>query len=342
MVINDVIFNADLSNILSKLRYDLAIRSILLFQDGFKESGNNIMVQCPYHKGGQESKPSAGFLKTNGTFHCFSCGETHSLPEVISNCFGYDDGGVYGWKWLLKNFVSIEVEERGDVVLDYSRDNNIHMDSTNYVSEEELDSYRYIHPYMYKRKLTDEIIEKFDIGYDKNTECITFPVRDINGRTLFIARRSVNYKFFNYPEGVEKPLYGLYELIKYSIPYPDEVEPKVLDSGILSFEWQGFNVFPNEVIVCESMLDALTCWVYGKYAVAMNGLGTELQFKQLRELPQRKLILATDSDEAGMKARKRIKENVKNKIITEYILPKGRKDINELSKEEFDNLKEVM
>ena len=73
----------------------------------------------------------------------------------------------------------------------------------------------------------------------------------------------------------------------------------------------------------------------------MNGLGNELQFKQLRNLPCRKLILATDNDEAGMKARKRIRANIKNKIITEYILPYGKKDINELSKEEFDRLEEV-
>lgn len=55
----------------------------------------------------------------------------------------------------------------------------------------------------------------------------------------------------------------------------------------------------------------------------------------------RKFILATDNDEAGMKARKRIRANVKNKLITEYMLPEGKKDINELSKEEFDNLIEI-
>lgn len=30
----------------------------------------------------------------------------------------------------------------------------------------ELDRYRYIHPYMYKRGMTDDLIEKFDVGYD--------------------------------------------------------------------------------------------------------------------------------------------------------------------------------
>ena len=349
MIINEVMFNASLNEILVELKAQLNANKINLFRT-FKDSGNNIMTECPYHKGGQERKPSAGFHKDTGVFHCFTCGETHSLQEVISNCFGKDDYGVYGWNWLLKNFLTIGVEERKDVRLDLERDtidrvndidvsnagsiinsNNVGRRSdksniTNYISEQELDDYRYIHPYMYERKLTDEIISTFDIGFDKDTESITFPIRDIHGNTLFVARRSTKVKWFNYPSGAEKPLYGLYELY-----YTCSVSHGLLIK----------NTEIVDVIVCESMLDALTCWVYGKYAVALNGLGNELQFKQLRELPCRKLILATDNDEAGLKARKRIRQNVKNKIITEYILPKGKKDINELSKEEFDNLEEV-
>ena len=185
---------------------------------------------------------------------------------------------------------------------------------------------------MYKRRLTDEVIELFDIGYDKKLQSITFPVRDIQGNCLFIARRSVNTKFFNYPKGVEKPLYGLYEY------------HKLCTTRIVGGRCNGKTEFLkrlNEVIVCESMLDALTAWVYGRFAVALNGLGNELQFQQLRDLPCRKLILATDNDEAGLKARVRIRKNVTNKLITEYILPKGKKDINELSEEEFNNLEEV-
>ena len=174
---------------------------------------------------------------------------------------------------------------------------------------------------MWKRKLTPKIVEMFDIGYDKNTECLTFPQRDIHGNTLFIARRSVKTKYFNYPEDVEKPLYGIYEL--------NEVYKQNNEQLI------------DEVIVCESMLDALVCWVWSKYAVAMNGLGTPQQFEKLKSLRCRKLILATDNDDRGLKARKTIRKNVTSKIITEYILPKGKKDINDLTEEEFNNLKEV-
>ena len=356
MIINGVQFNVELIDILQELISQLRANNIPLIQK-YKEGPTHIQICCPYHANGMEHRPSAGLRKEDGMFHCFACNEVHSLQEVISYCFGHTDDivGKFGWQWLLKNFATVQVEERKDVPLDFYRnskrisDNN----STNYkfcstgyvdklcgkrqsaqqfVSEEELDKYRYIHPYMYKRGLTDEVIELFDIGYDVSTESITFPVRDISGNCLFIARRSVKTKFFNYPEGVEKPLYGLYELNRFIHTRTKEDMRDMKNWGVR---------FPT-VIVTESMLDALSFWTVGKYAVALNGLGNELQFQQLRNLPCRKIILATDMDERGLAARKRIRQNIQNrKIITEYLFPKGRKDANECTKEELMNLEEV-
>lgn len=334
MKINNVEFNAELEEILNELQRELHTNQIPLLNK-MKGTTSDIMVTCPYHSLGQEKRPSAGIRRDDGMFHCFACGEVHSLPDVISYCFGKDDSGLFGWKWLLNKFGTVGIEERKDVDLDYSRNSSsrgvgFRDDGSNsdivYVSDEELDSYRYIHPYMYERGLTDEVIEIFDIGYDVSTQSITFPVKDVHGNCLFIARRSVKNKWFNYPKGVEKPLYGLYEL--YSL-YID-----------------GFfvNQIPNdEVIVCESMLDALSFWTVGKCAVALNGLGNELQFKQLRELPCRKIILATDMDERGLSARKRIRFNLQNKkIVTEYYFPNGKKDANECTAEELRALVDVL
>ena len=316
MIINNTTFECDLSMIIDELRSQLNANGIKLL-GVVRDTPDNIMVSCPYHKGGQERKPSAGIKKSSGVFHCFACGETHSLNEMISYCFGKTDDlvGAFGWNWLLKNFLTVSVEDRMDLNLDLTRNNNSDS-AVRFVTEEELDKYRVYHKYMWKRKMTPEVVDIFDVGYDEDTKCITFPVRDIKGNCLFIARRSVNSKFFNYPAGVEKPVYGLYELSQ-------------------------LHEFPKEVIICESMIDCITAWVYGKYAVALNGLGNELQFRQLNNMPCRKFILATDNDNAGKSARLRLRKCLKGKIITEYILPDNRKDINDLSKEEFDNLIEV-
>lgn len=343
MIINDVMFNCNLEDIVAELQSQLRLNNIPLLEK-IKDGPKDIMIQCPYHGNGQEHRPSAGLRKSDGQFHCFACGESHSLQEVISYCFGhYDDlFGSFGWKWINKNFASVQVEERKDVELDFSRNNcdcrNTISDSDSIgdkvVKEEELEQYRWIHDYMYIRGLTDEVIYLFDIGYDSKTNCITFPVRDILGRCLFIARRSVKTKYFNYPQGALKPLYGLYE---YNlVTQMSESRESEITYGIDFTSWD-----KSTVIVCESMLDALTAWTHNRYAVALNGLGNELQFEQLRELPCRKLILATDNDTAGLRARDRIRKNITNKLITEYEFPEGYKDLNDLKDKDFSILTEV-
>lgn len=317
MQINDYTFNAELEDILQELRTQLALNGIELLQKEPKQSGNSLQIQCPYHGNGQERKPSAGIRKSDGMFHCFSCNEVHTLPEFISHCFGHTDDylGIWGWKWLVKNFITIQVEERKDVVLDYSRNRKpVTNKVNNYVSAEELDSYRWTHSYWSTRGITDEdVIELFDLGYDKKTKCITFPVRNENGDCEFVAKRSVKTKFFNYPAGVSKPLYGLYELYQ-------------------------LEKLPDEIILCESMIDCILLWQAGHYALAMNGLGNERQFDQLQRLPIRKIILATDNDDAGQEARKRIRENIKGKIFTEIVFPKGIKDVGECTLQQHQTI----
>lgn len=318
---------ADVYEVIDKLKSVLATNGIPRFYKTIR-TPKNLMTCCPFHKEGQERKPSFGIHEDTGQCHCFSCGWVGNIAEMISLCFGKDDLGYYGNKWLIQNFMSISFSERPAIDLNFNRGANVLPPNIKplYVTDAELDSYRYTHPYMYKRKMTDEVIEMFDIGYDKNTDCITFPVRDINGNTLFIARRSVKTKFFNYPSQVEKPVYGIYELTH---------------SEFIS---GSRNINKYSIVICESMIDAITCWVYGRPAVALNGLGTEYQFKQLRQLPCREFILGTDKDDAGMRARRILKLALEDKLVFEFdynSYPEHAKDINDMSKDEFDRLKVI-
>ena len=303
-------YELNLMTILEELKSQLAVNGVYLFSQ-IKELPQDIMVSCPFHKEGQERKASCGIRKDDGFLHCFACGETASLAEMISRCFGVYDLGQYGLTWLRDNFLG-EILQSREFGIDLARDSDNTV-LTTFIKDEELNSYRYYHEYMFKRKLTEEIINKFDIGYDWKTNCITFPVRDINGNCLFVARRSVVSKFFNYPTNIEKPLYGIYEL------------PKNAD----------------EVIICESMINALTCYVYGKPALALNGTGTDYQIEQLKKLNVRKYILALDPDEAGRKGTTKLRKGLQGKkIVTEYRIPAG-KDINDLTEDEFKNLVEI-
>ena len=331
MIVNDMILNADCEEVITELQRQLAVNQINLLQRTH-DSGRNIQVQCPYHGNGQERRPSAGIRKEDGLFHCFACGQAHTLPEVISYCFGhYEDVlGKFGMNWLITNFATIRKEERKDVEIDMGRNNstskNTRLEHTasfepNFVSEEELDSYRYYHSYWADRGIVDEnIIELFDLGYDIRTNCITFPVRDEKGNCLFVARRNVSTKWFNYPRDVEKPLYGLYEA---DLVYNFDV-----------------NNYPDKLYITESMIDCILLWQADKCAIALNGTGSKEQIEQLKKLPIRQYVLATDNDEAGQRAREKLRKALSNKLITEINFPDNRKDIGECTKEEIDNIEQ--
>ena len=315
MQIDNLTVTTPLIDVIVELRNQLNANGVQLLGK-IMDSGEDVMICCPYHKDGQERRPSAGIRKSDGMFHCLACGETHSLPEVISYCFGHTDLD-FGYKWLAKNFVTVEVSEREPVVLDWGGRYNADMPvaNTTRIDDKELDTYRYVHPYMYERGLTDDIIEQFDIGYDKTTDSITFPVRDKNGDCMFVARRQVKTKVFNIPKGINKPLYGMYELSR---------------------------VTPDKVYVCEGLFDCLRLWCNGKYAVAGFGcLFNNYQVKQLQDLPVRSIVLALDNDEAGIKATERLKKLVTNKLLYTVELPEGRKDVGECTDEEIQNLNET-
>lgn len=281
-------------------------------------TGNNVMIKCPIHKNGQERKPSCGVLINDvgdtpaGTVHCFTCGYTASLPQLFSYLLGDKDSAKTGEQWLLDTYINNIDNVRKPIALPFNKPES---STPTYVSEEELDSYRYIHPYMYTRKLTDNVIDMFDIGYDKDAKCITMPVNDKDGNCLFIARRSVLSKFFNYPQSVVKPVYGLDKIVKCK---------------------------PRSVIVCESVFNCLSCYVYGAIpAVALLGTGTVEQYRELESLGIREFILGLDPDPAGIRGRNRFFEYFKNKALVSYLdVPVG-KDINDLSLEEFQALKKV-
>jgi DNA primase len=309
--------NVPVKDVLTTLLTELQTRGINYLRI-LKPNGNNIQTCCPYHNEGLEKNPSAGISITGnpknpaGTFHCFACGKVASVQQLVSHCFGYDDNGRQGERWLLDNFISREFSDRKGIILQtlHTLNSVSNISDTNYITEEELSKYRFYHPYMYQRKLTDEIINKFDVGYDKETNCLTFPCNDINGNCLFITRRSVATKFFNMPTNIDKPVYAL-----------DKVE-------------QG----TRELVIVESIINALTLWTWGIPAVALLGTGTNKQYQILKDYPVRKYILAFDGDDAGRKAVARLKEKVKSKLIGYYIMPEG-KDINDLTYEDFKKLK---
>lgn len=319
-IVNGIQYDEDLEKVLEDVRdacpYD--------YLHTIRNLGNNIQFTCPFHADGQERKPSCGVNTVDvyrggkiiqaGTVHCFTCGTTMSIDEMISYVFGKQDGGQFGNKWLRKMYNNAFVEKKREFKLQF-RDDLEKANEVVYIEEDVLETFRYIHPYMYKRGLTDDIIELFDIGYDSETTSITMPVKDLKGRVVFIQRRSVRTKFHNYARGVDKTdyVYGAYECLKY---YPDK---------------------HTEIWICESILNCLTLWRLGVPAVALMGVGGGKQYEILKKLPYRNYVLALDPDSAGRKGQAKLFYKLfKHKSLARVDYLNENEDINDLDSKVLD------
>lgn len=297
-------------------------------------------LYCPFHSGGQEKRPSCGCSLESeirngqeyhaGTFHCFACGTTYSFSKGILEILALKDSSLVAHPDLEKYVNDLEISDTNSLIPNdmmssilakYAADDlRLRLGlRKEFIPESELAKYRFTVPYMYQRRLTDPIIDKYDVGYDahhvpagrkKELPCITFPIRDINGNTVSICRRSIEGKYFNMPTGVDKPIYGIYELPKDA----------------------------KEVIICESIFNALTCVVYGHPALALLGTGSGPQINTLKRLGIPNYILCLDNDEAGNKGADKLKKALKNtSIVWTMHVPVG-KDANDLSYEEFEQV----
>lgn len=294
------------ADILSLLKTELADRGKIRFEK-INLTGEQVMTNCPFHNGGRERKPSFG-ISDIGECHCFACGwASTSFTKFVSAVLDVEDDGTFGRNWLLGRLAG-SIETNPEIKLQFTR--NVSTRNTkNIIPEEELDKYRYTHPYMYTRHLDDNIIEMFDVGYDSERQCITFPVKDIEGDVIFVATRSVRGKFFTLPSGIEKPVYGAH----------------LFTSGLYS-----------EAVITESILNALTLWRYGIPAMALMGTGSSSQYEILRKLPVRSYILGLDPDPAGIDGCRRLKQALTGyKLIYKYNIPEG-KDINDLNEGVLD------
>lgn len=306
LVIDNKIITAPIIDILRRINRDCGKYSII------KEHTDYLMVQCPFHKDGKEQHPSCIVASSDegmsqkGWHHCFACGVDMSLQDAIANCFGITK--QQSEQWLIDNFFTGYYFSPVELLPEIKLDN---YSAPQTLDEKVLEKFTYYHDYMWKRKLTKEIVDKYEVGYDPQTSQIIFPVRDETGQLVMITSRSIISKKFHIDKNIEKPVYLLYDMLRS--------DKKV-------------------VYVVESQINALYLNSLGYPAVALIGLGTQHQYNILRKSGIRSFVLMFDGDIHGRNGAERFKRALGDEsFIIDIILPAG-KDVNDLSAEEIKKL----
>ena len=146
LVVDNYVINEPILNILYRLQATLTngkLKDILPKSD-------NILVTCPHHASGMESKPAANIYIGNneeipyGYFRCFVCEEQGTFLKFVAECF--DSSLEFAKDWLVKTFSGQVVEKQVFIVEDIKLTRKVRtkgLDKS--ILENYTDNYAYFH-----------------------------------------------------------------------------------------------------------------------------------------------------------------------------------------------------
>jgi DNA primase len=145
-----------------------------------------------------------------------------------------------------------------------------------------------MHPYWGERGFDNNIVEKWDLGYDPMRNAVTIPYRNHMGRLRGIIRRYLDHDV----------------RVRYKYPKGSKI------SEILFGAWRSYDM---PIFICEGSLDAIKLDQFGMSAVAILGSRiSDYQVGELRRMGATDIILMLDNDRAGQEAEAAIYDRLKH------------------------------
>jgi hypothetical protein len=275
-----------------------AIRELQLdFHEGPKEA----VMQCFITPDCASGKVSLylNILDKPGVFHCFKCNQRGYFADFVKLKTNWGEFKLVSF--LRKHRpTTFEVEVGAPQPKQYFTETD--------VTE---GKYAYRHAYCYDRKINEETLRRYRVGYDKKENDIIFPWYNRVGRMVAIKRRAVMTKYYRFEcnESIMPLLYGLHLVRPCSIVAltEGEFDAMYMDQAIRAHKMSFFG------------------------AVALGGkyLHKAAQDELMLKTP-RLVVLALDNDKDGDKAASTIAEQLAGIVPTyRFSFESGVKDPNE-------------
>jgi DNA primase len=180
------------------------------------------------------------------------------------------------------------------------------------LSLQALDSPRAMR-YYNGRLITEQSVQKFDLGYSEKQDMVTIPVHSPDGIPVGFVGRSVEGKDFKNTPGLPKSkiLFNLHR-VKTS----------------------------SKVYVVESSFDAIRLDQVGMPAIATLGANVSSFQTDLLQKYFNNIYVIADNDEAGGNMKSKLIERLGSRVSV-ITLDKQYKDIGDMSDEDIKNLDET-
>ena len=271
------------------------------------QSTNWYMCCCPFHKDGNEQKPSFGINLDSGFYNCFTCGRKGNIEDLIDNIFIKNSINETCSSYIERTYMQSQ-----NAILTFQ----IHKQEEK-TKPQEVDAITppftqsTTYDYLKSRGITKEIADMY--GVVEDNYYVYFNVYDLNGIWKYTTKRAKFDKKFYIPKFATKEVY----LGNYFI---NDTRP---------------------IAICESQFNALSFLEHNIPAVALFGTGDERQYSILRKFATTQFILALDNDDAGQHGKIKLYEALKDKyMIKSVVYGNSGLDINDYHKlGNFDKLK---
>ncbi|MEI0508729.1 DNA primase [Brachyspira intermedia] len=328
----DNLFIEKLNNLLSR------VSLVDILRDRYKvihRGGSQYTVQCPFHKDGQETNPSMSVDDSKGIYKCFTCGakgnvitylkekENKSFKEAVQylgNRFSVDVSGFFSAKTTQKDKIYLESRRINRIACNF-------FGKTLFLKDKNGDYfYKDAEKYLKSRKIPFRIIKEFRIGYAPPSwnalmNALTENKITVNNMNILglvsVSKNNPNHYYDTFVNRIMFPIINeREEIVGFGGRSIDGKEPKYLNSKeSLIFKKKsslyGINIAKSyimkqdEIMLVEGYMDTIACHKMGIKNV-VGTLGTAITEEHAREIKKytKNVVLALDSDEAGIKAAK--------------------------------------
>ena len=285
-----------------------------------QKKGSNLFGLCPFH---HEKSPSFSVSPSKQMYHCFGCGVSGNVITFVMEYENYsfreavemlaDRSGVK----LPKMEYSKEAKAKADRKAALLEINKLAANYFYYQLKQPQGKIGY--DYLVKRKLTDETIRRFGLGFSNKISDDLYRYLKSKGYEdellkdtglVTIEERGARDKFWN---RVMFPIQDInHRVIGFGGRVMGDGEPKYLNSPETMIFDKRRNLYglnfartarTGNIILCEGYMDVIAMHQAG-FTQAVASLGTAFTVEQANLLHRyaENILLAYDSDGAGTKA----------------------------------------
>lgn len=306
---------------IEEVKYRNKIEDLIASYVNLKRAGSIYQGLCPFHS---EKTPSFAVYPNTETFHCFGCGVGGDVISFVMRAENLEYPDAI--EFLAKRAgLQMPEDESGEKTVKRSHYYEMNREAARFFNRcLSLPEAQEARKYLAERGLSAAAIKRFGLGFAPNSfdalrnHMHKLGYHDEELKTAFLCGKSERTgKYFDYFRGrIIFPIIDHFSnVIGFGGRAIGDGKPKYLNSSDTPVFKKSRNLFAlnfarnacaESLILCEGYMDVIAVNMAG-FPNAVATLGTALTVEQARMMAKytKKIILAYDSDEAGVAAAKR-------------------------------------